>query len=1284
MRGRVAVLVFPDNSVPSRGRVKMPYPARMPAIFRMSVQANQPRALRHVLWTGRPRHLRGARFLKKLAKALCLVIFFVLVAGTTLYIRMTDPKRVRALAEGFFARVVDADVKIGDAHLSLFEGLQLDNVTIARRGSGEHATAIAAKRLQVSYSPLALVTGRLESGRIVAIEPEIHLIEDVDHGTWNLEALRRAPATSHPTTTPTTSPSGPPPLPEVLIRGGRVYRAEIVNGQYRELQDIRLEGQLLPRSGAYHFNLQARTDGDAAGPSLQGDFSLGETVAKSSLTHVDLAFLEPMLPARVRDFWRKLSPSGRVNVPVISFTRGHDDRGGFRIELELDDVKMSIHPTDWASAAERAMLSQPATVNAALARMPNTTLAQVGVIMQPLLRVGEVPLEKVNGRFAFTDDGVSLDELSATLDGNPFVIRGRLGGYAFDAPLDLRVESPADRPIQLRSHIPYMNALPAEIREVYYRFAPEGASRLSVALSRPERGATVKATGSIEFANSEFTFQQFKYPVKNASGRLVVDADPRTGELRLLIQDIKGTGPIDGPNAKGELAVSGWIAPLIGYASVDVTVTGRDIHIEPALMAALPPEARQVISAFDDDGEGPRPIFRGDFACHVRREPGAISRWSYDTDVNVRDAAGALKEFPFPLEGLAVDLRIRKDYVQIVSARSTHAGGIIDISGLTEWGRRVSGGLPRKVGEAGVRTQLTLKARDLPVDDALLNALPADARGVLQRLGIGGIIDVTGPITVTDPHAPPQFDLTIAARAACFAPAEWKTAVDALDATMQLTPHALKLDHAEGRRGDAIVTASGSADWSTPKPTIDVITDVTNLTLDDQIRDSLPSPAKSVWNSLRPGGIVDAKLALKGEADNPEWKLNVKPMTATLLADFLPIAFSNIQGEINAAANRVELSNLTGSGAGGTVTVNGVGEIGDRQSWALKLKTADTLVDRPLLDALPKALGAVLIDNEVAGRTDLEFDKLDWTTSSDGKHTDVAFDSAITLRDASWRTGVAFDKASGTAVLRGRFLDGDPAELGGDATLTRFRLAGVDARDGFAAIRTDAEHKTISLADIRAKIGSRGEVAGGVTLDQSRQDENRWAAEFLLRNADVAALTAGAPTKMTGELNASLSLEGAWASPDASPSARAAASMLRRGRGEISVSGKGMVNVPMILGVTQVVSLALPFTGGFDEATASYSLEGDRVSFSDISLQSQEMRIKGAGWLDFDRKQLSIDFVTDSTGKDLPVIGSFLDAARRELFQIKIRGSLSEPQVKAGSLRTITTTVDEILRTEKK
>src|SRR5690606_19715481 len=130
--------------------------------------------------------------------------------------------------------------------------------------------------------------------------------------------------------------------------------------------------------------------------------------------------------------------------------------------------------------------------------------------------------------------------LHATVDGNPFEIRGHLGGYTLDAPIELSVASPAGHPVELRETVPYINALPAEIREVYYRFRPQGRTNLNFAIRRLAPGAQLQADGALTFAGAMFEFDEFRYPVRNASGRVIVDADPNSGEARLVINDIRG------------------------------------------------------------------------------------------------------------------------------------------------------------------------------------------------------------------------------------------------------------------------------------------------------------------------------------------------------------------------------------------------------------------------------------------------------------------------------------------------------------------------------------------------------------------------------------------------------------------------------------------------------------------------------------------------------------------------------------------------------------------------
>ena len=128
-----------------------------------------------------------SRYFRFAARCVCLIALLIMVATIGAYVYWTEPHRVRGLAENFLSRVINGDISIGQAKLSIFEGLQLDDVRIALRDSastvrGAPRTLISVKRLQISYSTLALLHGDLESGRVVAIGPEVYLVEDVSDG----------------------------------------------------------------------------------------------------------------------------------------------------------------------------------------------------------------------------------------------------------------------------------------------------------------------------------------------------------------------------------------------------------------------------------------------------------------------------------------------------------------------------------------------------------------------------------------------------------------------------------------------------------------------------------------------------------------------------------------------------------------------------------------------------------------------------------------------------------------------------------------------------------------------------------------------------------------------------------------------------------------------------------------------------------------------------------------------------------------------------------------------
>ena len=212
------------------------------------------------------------------------------------------------------------------------------------------------------------------------------------------------------------------------------------------------------------------------------------------------------------------------------------------------------------------------------------------------------------------------------------------------------------------------------------------------------------------------------------------------------------------------------------------------------------------------------------------------------------------------------------------------------------------------------------------------------------------------------------------------------------------------------------------------------------------------------------------------------------------------------------------------------------------------------------------------------------------------------------------------------------------------------------------------------IADMRGKLAG-GELAGEVELDFPRIGPSRYALNLILRDADVKTIAADASDReVKGRMTASLAMEGNW-SDNAS----------RRGRGDVSVSGKEMYKIPLVLGLLQITNLSLPITSPFSEAGVDYSVDGQRVTAERIALRSKDMLMQGSGTLDFDTKRVRMSFTTDNPKwPKLPIVSDIVQGAKRELLKIKVRGTLEEPKVSASAMNTFTTTVDEVLRGDDK
>ncbi|MGH7213713.1 MAG: hypothetical protein ACREIT_02975, partial [Tepidisphaeraceae bacterium] len=557
-------------------------------------------------------------------------------------------------------------------------------------------------------------------------------------------------------------------------------------------------------------------------------------------------------------------------------------------------------------------------------------------------------------------------------------------------------------------------------------------------------------------------------------------------------------------------------------------------------------------------------------------------------------------------------------------------------------------------------------------------------------------------------------------------PKDGMFAVSGLSGSMLLTPTGLTLTNVRGHRGDAELTGKGEVRWpqgAVPQLSLEAL--AKNLSLDASLYQLLSPAARSAWDAVGPEGTVDVDIRYSGAASDARvsepsaplasvdsgpagalpadvsptpaidpgamasassltkgFSVTIHPRTLAVTPRVVPYRLEDVRGMIRFEPECFVLDGIAARHGKASITLSGRGTTGKDAAWDLRLAGRDVPVDAELFKALPATLSGLLESLKIKGAMDFDFSKLTYrdvvdaeaaspaTSPAPGALTaDVDFATKITVNGIGVDVGVPLDDVRGTFELAGQVRDGSVGELDGKIDLESLRLADRTARRFRATVHKPAGEPALQLGKMQAELAG-GELAGQVDLAFPEGEASRYAINLVLRNADVRELAGERDRDIRGRLNASLALAGNWSDLSS-----------RRGRGDVSVEGKEMYRIPLVLGLLQITNLALPITKPFNEATSRYSVDGQRVTFEQIDLRSQSMSMQGNGHLDFGTKKVRMTFTTDAGNwAHIPFIGDFMQGARNELLQIHVRGSLEEPKVSAQSMNTFQTTVDEVFK----
>jgi hypothetical protein len=685
---------------------------------------------------------------------------------------------------------------------------------------------------------------------------------------------------------------------------------------------------------------------------------------------------------------------------------------------------------------------------------------------------------------------------------------------------------------------------------------------------------------------------------------------------------------------------------------------------EKLLIDSMPPQTRKTVRGFDPQNTGKLPIFSGDFDCDILRPIGVGKKWLITTTIDVT-ASGVFAAFPYPMRDVQAKLVVHDDHIDLDHAIMKRDGGTVNLSGVIDWRKR-----DPKTDEPIVQPDLKLVARQIPIEQELLAALPENKRKFLQKVGITGLLDVDGTIKPLSPMSEETtLDAAINIAKGGAKIADGTITLTDLSADAHIGESKVIISSVKAKRGDGTIEGSATLDWTEDEPQATANAKVRGLLLDAPLLAALPESTRASVTSLHPEGTVDLDIDYAGASKESGYRVALRPKELSLKPDMLPLALSKLQGELVVDRGTLTLKNVVARAGDASLYASGTidSKTGDAN---VALAGRDVKLTPELRKALSPTVQKLVQSVDLEGTVAFDVTKLKLKPAAKGgkQPATTEFAGTIWLKDAKMNVGVPMTEVSGVLDLSGAAAGTKLKELSGNVSFDSLKLAGRDVTRLTATLVKPADKDVLQIGKIDGKIAD-GQIAGQIDSILSEKDP-RFALSLVLRNARVKDLTGEMDKPIEGRLTASLALEGKW--DDAST---------RRGRGDVIVEGKEMYRVPVLFGFMQIANLSLPLESPIHQAGVRYNVEAQRVTLEAIDLRSKTSSMQGTGWFDFGSKQVHMTLkLGDSPADAVPIFGDLIRGARQDLMQIRVRGTLEEPKVGASAFNTITTTVDEVLK----
>jgi len=706
---------------------------------------------------------------------LALAMLTLVVYG---YWYQTNDRRIRRKAEDYLERLTGGRAKIHKAAFSFFGGIELKQVRLYQRGPKGPGPFFRARRVLMRHWPWAvLVSGRVEPTEIVCIEPILTVEYQADRRAYAFKKWFRPPAQLR------AGAGRAIHLPRIRVRDGKLRVLDVAADQRSLAGEVPVDLSMVPREGRY-YQVVFEQSPEQPGGTIQGkvvlDLATGRITEASGV--LPLASLDKTLPRRYRQWRQRYNLAGEVR---LARTLEQGQKGRI-LTAELVDVSLSLPAEQGAlelrNARGRLIFDpQGVTLEKVTGRIPQAGDAQVeisgrysgyeptaaydvamtirGLAMPACCDgTGDLPAALENVRRTYQPKGpmdvtvairrdaegeVTYEGLarprgmSLVFEHFPYRIENVRGEIAFRPGIvELRglTAQRGQATCRIDGQVAYadgrktydvtvkaadvlfdqelQDAVPEGFQPFWKALRPRGRSALDVHVRR--RPTDQREQVEVHLAldgNGSIEYQGFPYRIENLTGDAYMSA------RQARIDNVRGF------RGRASCTINGTLDNLgSDELKVQLTIAGENLPLDGLLARAAGPKGLKALEQLRPDGS------TGSFFARVWKVPG--SDVGYEVSAELKDVHLNPKGFAYYIDGVDGTVTVRPASLTIDRLDGRHGPATISAAGRVHFYE----------DEFGL--DLTAKARNVPFDDDLYQALPESLKDAWRQLSPGGRADV--------------------------------------------------------------------------------------------------------------------------------------------------------------------------------------------------------------------------------------------------------------------------------------------------------------------------------------------------------------------------------------------------------------------------------------------------------------------------------------------------------------------------------------------------------------